>query len=214
MITTVGIVGAGTMGNGIAQACAVSGHEVVMLDLADAAVARGVATIAGSLERLQKKDKITAADKDAASKAAADRADDRMNRVLIWGISSRLKKAPAEGRRIPAGRFRKRRALSKIDGAGGGGGRAEAQTQSAGRTANLSAIAACRSRRSKATKAMGKRNFSCSTRQAPSWIAGAQKRSSRSWRINSLAGWLGFGRRLKQARGVGSETPQVTRPIA
>ena len=67
-IQRVGVIGAGTMGNGIAQACAVSGHDVVMLDVADAAVARGVATIAGSLDRLQKKDKITTADKDAALK--------------------------------------------------------------------------------------------------------------------------------------------------
>ena len=65
-IQKVGIIGAGTMGNGIAQACAVSGIDVVMVDVADAAVARGVAAITGSLERLRKKDKIAAADKEAA----------------------------------------------------------------------------------------------------------------------------------------------------
>ena len=65
-ITTVGIIGAGTMGNGIAQACAVSGINVVMVDISDAAVAKGVATVAGSLDRLIKKEKISAADKDAA----------------------------------------------------------------------------------------------------------------------------------------------------
>ncbi len=65
-ITTVGIIGAGTMGNGIAQACAVSGIQVVMVDISDAAVAKGLATVAGSLERLLKKEKISAADKDAA----------------------------------------------------------------------------------------------------------------------------------------------------
>jgi 3-hydroxybutyryl-CoA dehydrogenase len=67
-LQTVGVIGAGTMGNGIAQACAVAGIEVVMVDIADAAVARGLATIAGSLERLQKKDKIAAADREAALK--------------------------------------------------------------------------------------------------------------------------------------------------
>ena len=51
-ITTVGIVRAGTMGNGIAQACAVSNINVVMVDVADAAVARGVATVAASLDVL------------------------------------------------------------------------------------------------------------------------------------------------------------------
>ncbi|MDD2546341.1 MAG: 3-hydroxybutyryl-CoA dehydrogenase [Burkholderiaceae bacterium] len=65
-ITTVGIIGAGTMGNGIAQACAVSGIQVVMVDISEAAVQKGVATVAGSLDRLIKKDKMTAADKDAA----------------------------------------------------------------------------------------------------------------------------------------------------
>ena len=62
----IGVIGAGTMGNGIAQACAVSGLDVVMVDIADEAVARGVATVAGSLDRLLKKEKITAVDKDAA----------------------------------------------------------------------------------------------------------------------------------------------------
>ncbi|KQP12228.1 3-hydroxybutyryl-CoA dehydrogenase [Pseudorhodoferax sp. Leaf267] len=77
-ITTVGIIGAGTMGNGIAQACATSGIDVVMVDISEAAVAKGVATVAGSLDRLIKKDKITAADKDAALariKTSTDYAD-------------------------------------------------------------------------------------------------------------------------------------------
>lgn len=65
-INTVGIIGAGTMGNGIAQACAVSGINVVMVDISDAAVAKGIATVAGSLERLIKKEKISASDRDAA----------------------------------------------------------------------------------------------------------------------------------------------------
>lgn len=65
-ITTVGIIGAGTMGNGIAQACAVAGLHVVMVDISDAAVARGLSTVALSLERLLKKDKISTADRDAA----------------------------------------------------------------------------------------------------------------------------------------------------
>lgn len=65
-IKTVGIIGAGTMGNGIAQACAVSGLDVAMVDISDAAVAKGIATVSGSLDRLLKKEKITAADKAAA----------------------------------------------------------------------------------------------------------------------------------------------------
>jgi 3-hydroxybutyryl-CoA dehydrogenase len=66
MIETVGIIGAGTMGNGIAQICAAAGILVTMVDISDAAVARGLATVGNSLDRLVKKDKLTAADKDAA----------------------------------------------------------------------------------------------------------------------------------------------------
>ena len=65
-IQTVGIIGAGTMGNGIAQACAVAGVNVVMVDIAQAAVDKGMATVASSLDRLIKKEKLTAAQKDAA----------------------------------------------------------------------------------------------------------------------------------------------------
>ena len=65
-ITTVGIVGAGTMGNGIAQACAVSGINAVMVDIAQAAVDKGLATVGKSLERLLQKDKISEAEKAAA----------------------------------------------------------------------------------------------------------------------------------------------------
>ncbi len=65
-LDVVGIIGAGTMGNGIAQACAVAGLRVVMVDVSDAAVAKGLASVAGSLDRLVKKEKITEAGKAAA----------------------------------------------------------------------------------------------------------------------------------------------------
>jgi 3-hydroxybutyryl-CoA dehydrogenase len=65
-IQTVGIIGSGTMGNGIAQACATSGIQVVLVDIAQAAVDKALATVASSLDRLIKKEKMTAAEKDAA----------------------------------------------------------------------------------------------------------------------------------------------------
>ena len=65
MIEQVGIIGAGTMGNGIAQVCAAAGLGVTMVDISDAAVARGLATVGTSLERLVKKEKISAAEKEA-----------------------------------------------------------------------------------------------------------------------------------------------------
>ncbi|MEZ2144148.1 3-hydroxybutyryl-CoA dehydrogenase [Bradyrhizobium sp. DN5] len=68
MIQTVGIIGAGTMGNGIAQVCAAAGLSVVMVDISDAAVNRGLSTVGGSLERLVKKEKMSAADREATLK--------------------------------------------------------------------------------------------------------------------------------------------------
>ena len=58
-IQTVGIIGAGTMGNGIAQACAVSNLNVLMLDINEPAIEKGIKTVAGSLDRLIKKEKMT-----------------------------------------------------------------------------------------------------------------------------------------------------------
>ncbi|WP_454618173.1 3-hydroxybutyryl-CoA dehydrogenase [Bradyrhizobium cenepequi] len=66
MIETVGIIGAGTMGNGIAQVSAAAGLQVVMVDISDAAVQRGLATVVSSLDRLVKKEKMTEADKNTA----------------------------------------------------------------------------------------------------------------------------------------------------
>ena len=68
MINTVGIIGAGTMGNGIAQISAAAGLSVVMVDISDAAVNRGISTVGGSLERLVKKEKMSAADREATLK--------------------------------------------------------------------------------------------------------------------------------------------------
>lgn len=65
-IETVGVVGAGTMGNGIAQTAAVAGLKVIMIDVTDAALAKGIATLTSSLERLVAKDKLDAATRDAA----------------------------------------------------------------------------------------------------------------------------------------------------
>ncbi|MCP4768630.1 MAG: 3-hydroxybutyryl-CoA dehydrogenase [Gammaproteobacteria bacterium] len=64
-IKTIGVVGAGTMGNGIAQVCAAAGLKVIMQDIGDAQVERGLSTIAGSLDRLIKKEKISAEDRQS-----------------------------------------------------------------------------------------------------------------------------------------------------
>jgi 3-hydroxybutyryl-CoA dehydrogenase len=60
------VVGAGTMGNGIAQTAAVSGYRVTMTDIAQEYLDRAQATIARSVDRLAGKGTITAAQKSAA----------------------------------------------------------------------------------------------------------------------------------------------------
>lgn len=62
-IQSIGVVGAGQMGNGIAQVAAQVGFNVIMLDVSGAALEKGIATIAGSCDRLIKKGTMTEADK-------------------------------------------------------------------------------------------------------------------------------------------------------
>ncbi len=64
-IRTIGVIGAGTMGNGIAQVCATAGFPVVITDIAQAALDRAMKAIDTSLERMVNKQKMTAADKAA-----------------------------------------------------------------------------------------------------------------------------------------------------
>ncbi|KPL18730.1 MAG: 3-hydroxybutyryl-CoA dehydrogenase [candidate division Zixibacteria bacterium SM23_81] len=63
-IRTVGVIGAGQMGNGIAQVAAASGLSVVMSDITDELVQKGLATIGKNLDRSVQKEKITSQDKD------------------------------------------------------------------------------------------------------------------------------------------------------
>jgi 3-hydroxybutyryl-CoA dehydrogenase len=63
LIATVGVVGAGTMGNGIAQVSARAGLQVIMRDVSDAFLKRGIATIDKSLQRDVDKERLTPADK-------------------------------------------------------------------------------------------------------------------------------------------------------
>ncbi|WP_159051664.1 3-hydroxybutyryl-CoA dehydrogenase [Thauera aromatica] len=65
-IGKIGVVGAGTMGNGITQAFAVAGQDVIMMDVGQPQIQRGLDTISASLERLVKKDKMSAEQKAAA----------------------------------------------------------------------------------------------------------------------------------------------------
>lgn len=60
------IIGAGTMGNGIAQTAAISGFDVVMTDIEQSALDRGLQTIEKSVNKLAEKGRIEAAQQEAA----------------------------------------------------------------------------------------------------------------------------------------------------
>jgi 3-hydroxybutyryl-CoA dehydrogenase len=64
-IRTVGVCGAGLMGNGIAQTCASAGFNVVLMEVAKEPLDRGVASIAKSLDKFVEKGKLSQADRDA-----------------------------------------------------------------------------------------------------------------------------------------------------
>ncbi len=89
----IGVVGAGTMGNGIAQAFAQAGFDVVMSDVAQAALDRAIAAISGSYDRLIKKEKMTAEQKAAALgriKTATDLAALKDSDLIIEAATENL----------------------------------------------------------------------------------------------------------------------------
>lgn len=65
-IQSIGVIGAGTMGSGIAQVCAANGHRVRLIDVDAAALDRALASIRASVEKLHGKGKLTDAQRDAA----------------------------------------------------------------------------------------------------------------------------------------------------
>jgi 3-hydroxybutyryl-CoA dehydrogenase len=64
-IRTVGVCGAGLMGNGIAQTCASAGFNVVLMEVAPEPLERGMKSIAASLAKFVEKGKLAPADRDA-----------------------------------------------------------------------------------------------------------------------------------------------------
>ena len=65
-VRTIGIIGAGTIGTGIAQVSAVAGFNVVLVDVSEAVADKGVVAVAQSLDRLVGQQKITVTERDAA----------------------------------------------------------------------------------------------------------------------------------------------------
>ncbi|NIA68432.1 3-hydroxybutyryl-CoA dehydrogenase [Pelagibius litoralis] len=65
-VKSVGVIGAGQMGAGIAHVCSLAGYDVKLSDVSEEQAKAAVGIIAGNMERQVKRGKITEADKDAA----------------------------------------------------------------------------------------------------------------------------------------------------
>jgi len=65
-IQTVGVIGAGQMGNGIAHVFALAGFDVLLMDIEEAALGRALETIGVNLDRQVAREKISSADRDGA----------------------------------------------------------------------------------------------------------------------------------------------------
>lgn len=70
-ISTIGVIGAGQMGNGIAHVCALAGYDVKLSDVNAEQLERSLAVMSGNMERQVSRGKISADDKDAALKRIA-----------------------------------------------------------------------------------------------------------------------------------------------
>ncbi|HEY0349998.1 MAG TPA: 3-hydroxybutyryl-CoA dehydrogenase [Pyrinomonadaceae bacterium] len=88
-----GVVGAGTMGNGLAQVAARAGFEVVLRDVADDFLARGVSAIDKSLQRDVDKERLTAEEKQSIIgriKTTTDLADLREAFMVVEAVTEDL----------------------------------------------------------------------------------------------------------------------------
>jgi 3-hydroxybutyryl-CoA dehydrogenase len=97
MIKTIGVIGAGTMGNGIAQVFAQSGFSVMLVDIAKPMLERARASIEKSLARFVEKDKLSAADRDATlARLTTTTAIDRMTETDFI-VEAIVEQAEAKG---------------------------------------------------------------------------------------------------------------------
>ena len=103
-VRSVGIIGAGTMGCGIAQVFATAGFDVVITDVSSAAAEKGVSAIADRLERLVAKAKMSAEESAAAMRriVVSSRYEDLGSIDLL--IEAAPEAAEAQSRHISAGR--------------------------------------------------------------------------------------------------------------
>ena len=100
-IRTVGVIGAGQMGNGIAHVSALAGYDVVLTDVSEAALAKGMATIEANMARQVSRQVITPDDLKAALKRIRPSAD-----VKAHGASDLVIEAATEKRELKEQIFR------------------------------------------------------------------------------------------------------------
>ena len=92
-IQHIAVIGAGTMGNGIAQVCAVAGYQVLLIDVSQAALERGVATLGKNLERQVNKGTLEADKAEAAKtriRTSTDYADLGSAQLVIEAATENL----------------------------------------------------------------------------------------------------------------------------
>jgi 3-hydroxybutyryl-CoA dehydrogenase len=65
-LQNIGVIGAGTMGNGIAQVCALAGFTVTLIDISESALQKALATVSKNLDRQVAKDTLTEEQKQVA----------------------------------------------------------------------------------------------------------------------------------------------------
>jgi len=102
-LQVIGVVGAGTMGSGIAQVCAAHGYRVRLLDVDAAALDRALASIRGSVEKLHGKGKLSDAQRDAALSGITtglDLADAGEAQLVVEAVSENLDLKQAIFRRL------------------------------------------------------------------------------------------------------------------
>jgi len=100
-IRTVGVIGAGQMGNGIAHVSAIAGYDVVLTDVSEAALAKGMATIEANMARQVSRQLITPDDLKAALKRIRPSAD-----IKAHGASDLVIEAATEKRELKEQIFR------------------------------------------------------------------------------------------------------------
>lgn len=102
-IHSVGVCGAGLMGNGIAQTCASAGFDVVLVEVAQEPLDRGMSAISASLDKFVEKGKLTAAERKATAariKATTNLADVKDCDLVIEAIVENVDVKTALFRRL------------------------------------------------------------------------------------------------------------------